>query len=153
MVPVRGRGLQEAYDSVFKRPESFKMILFLKNQILFLKDQGSLACCSPWGCKELDTTEQLNWTDWTEGMTEIFSRLHIYSFNSFFKHLYLCTDLNLYVAKLIFFFMIFSFAFKHRKLFSLESLNKYSYMFSSKLLRAWLFTFNPPIIWNMFQIG
>ena len=30
--------------------------------------QGSLACCSPWGCKQLDTTEQLNWlTDfiWT----------------------------------------------------------------------------------------
>ena len=24
--------------------------------------QGSLACCSPWGCKELDTTEQLIWT-------------------------------------------------------------------------------------------
>ena len=24
--------------------------------------QGSLACCSPWDCKELDTTEQLNWT-------------------------------------------------------------------------------------------
>ena len=24
--------------------------------------QGSLACCSPWGCKELDTTERLNWT-------------------------------------------------------------------------------------------
>ena len=23
--------------------------------------QGSLACCSPWCCKELDTTEQLNW--------------------------------------------------------------------------------------------
>jgi len=22
--------------------------------------QGSLACCSPWGCKELDTTECLN---------------------------------------------------------------------------------------------
>ena len=22
--------------------------------------QGSLACCSPLGCKELDTTEQLN---------------------------------------------------------------------------------------------
>ena len=22
--------------------------------------QGSLACCTPWGCKELDTTEQLN---------------------------------------------------------------------------------------------
>ena len=25
--------------------------------------RGSLACCSPWGCKELDTTEQLSWTD------------------------------------------------------------------------------------------
>ena len=22
--------------------------------------QESLVCCSPWGCKELDTTEQLN---------------------------------------------------------------------------------------------
>ena len=25
--------------------------------------QGGLACCSPWGRKELDTTEQLNWTE------------------------------------------------------------------------------------------
>ena len=24
--------------------------------------QGTLACCSPWGHKELDTTKQLNWT-------------------------------------------------------------------------------------------
>ena len=24
------------------------------------KGQGSLACCSPWGHKELDTTQQLN---------------------------------------------------------------------------------------------
>ena len=23
--------------------------------------QGGLACCSPWGCKESDTTERLNW--------------------------------------------------------------------------------------------
>ena len=23
--------------------------------------QGNLACCSPWGCKESDTTERLNW--------------------------------------------------------------------------------------------
>ena len=29
--------------------------------------QGGLACCSPWGCKESDTTEWLNWTElnWT----------------------------------------------------------------------------------------
>ena len=25
--------------------------------------QGNLACCSPWGCKELDMTEWLNWTE------------------------------------------------------------------------------------------
>ena len=25
--------------------------------------QGSLACCSPWGHKELNTTEWLNWTE------------------------------------------------------------------------------------------
>ena len=27
--------------------------------------QGSLVCCSPWGCKESDTTEWLNWTEKT----------------------------------------------------------------------------------------
>ena len=26
--------------------------------------QGGLACCNSWGCKELDPTEWLNWTDW-----------------------------------------------------------------------------------------
>ena len=25
--------------------------------------QGGLACCDPWGCKELDTIEWLNWTE------------------------------------------------------------------------------------------
>ena len=25
--------------------------------------QGSLACCSPWGCKDSDTTERMNWTE------------------------------------------------------------------------------------------
>ena len=29
--------------------------------------QGGLACCSPWGCKELDTTEKLDWTDGCRG--------------------------------------------------------------------------------------
>ena len=27
--------------------------------------QGGLVCCGSWGHKELDTTEQLNWIDWT----------------------------------------------------------------------------------------
>ena len=25
--------------------------------------QGGLACCDSWGCKELDMTERLNWTE------------------------------------------------------------------------------------------
>ena len=30
---------------------------------LVMDGQGGLVGCSPWGCKELDTTEQLNWTE------------------------------------------------------------------------------------------
>ena len=30
--------------------------------------QGGLACCDSWGRKESDTTEQLNWTELTEGV-------------------------------------------------------------------------------------
>ena len=30
-------------------------------------EQGGLACCSPWGHKELDTTEQLIWIEWYTG--------------------------------------------------------------------------------------
>ena len=32
--------------------------------------QESMACCSPWGCKESDMTKQLNWTDETEKASE-----------------------------------------------------------------------------------
>ena len=28
--------------------------------------QGSLVCCSPWGCQEPDVTERLNWTEKTK---------------------------------------------------------------------------------------
>ena len=30
--------------------------------------QGSLTCCSPWGHKESDTPEQLNWSDWSNSI-------------------------------------------------------------------------------------
>ena len=33
--------------------------------------QGSLVCCSPWGHKELDTTEQLNCTKLTDIVYEV----------------------------------------------------------------------------------
>ena len=32
--------------------------------------QGSLVCCSAWGCKDLDTTEWLNWTEALEKSSE-----------------------------------------------------------------------------------
>ena len=31
--------------------------------------QGGLACCSPWGCKESDMTEWLNWTEFQGTLT------------------------------------------------------------------------------------
>ena len=34
--------------------------------------QGSLVCCSPWGHKESDTTEQLNWTETFETRFQFF---------------------------------------------------------------------------------
>ena len=30
--------------------------------------QGGLACCDSWGCKESDTTERLNWTEWIQNL-------------------------------------------------------------------------------------
>ena len=38
--------------------------------------QGSLACCSPWGHKEQDTTEQLNSTEAGLDESEIISQGH-----------------------------------------------------------------------------
>ena len=36
--------------------------------------QGGLACCSPWGRKELDTTERLNWTNRVKDTLQISQR-------------------------------------------------------------------------------
>ena len=38
--------------------------------------QESLACCSPWGCKESDTTERLNWTDQISKFTVSLEMVH-----------------------------------------------------------------------------
>ena len=57
--------------------------------------QGSLACCSPWCCKELNMTEWLNWTKFGSndtkkytGLTKIFSFQLWFSLRlkSFFNH-------------------------------------------------------------------
>ena len=41
--------------------------------------QGGLACCGLWGCKELDMTERLNWTETLSCVSlllSLFSRVH-----------------------------------------------------------------------------
>ena len=53
--------------------------------------QGGLACCDSWGCKESDTTERLNWTEWTDGLKislciEKCISLFIYAFNASVCH-------------------------------------------------------------------
>ena len=39
--------------------------------------QGSLVCCSPWGHKESDMTERLNWlTEWNLAQPEKYMEIH-----------------------------------------------------------------------------
>ena len=38
--------------------------------------QGGPACCDSWGCKELDTTERLNWTEPYISLTCLFALLY-----------------------------------------------------------------------------
>ena len=51
--------------------------------------QGSLTCCSPWGHKELDTTERLNHNSTQASKRKARSRLFIYacqtSYDYFFR--------------------------------------------------------------------
>ena len=41
--------------------------------------QGGLACCDSWGCKESDTTEWLNWTEWALLQTAAFMGWRLFS--------------------------------------------------------------------------
>ena len=46
--------------------------------------QGGLVCCSPWGCKEWDMTEWLNWTEWRHWYFLIAPNLNIIWFQFIF---------------------------------------------------------------------
>ena len=63
--------------------------------------QGGLACCRSWGCKELDTTERLNWTE--IGSTPIFEQNEIV--NSL-------PDVDIYYNQNYVYFCIFTFWMK-----------------------------------------
>ena len=61
--------------------------------------QGSLVCCSPWGRKESGTTEWLNWTDSSFGIS-CFTSWHFTFYNSGATYVSLwfvvCFSVNLY---------------------------------------------------------
>ena len=53
----RGQQRMRWLDGITDSIDEFEQGLWVGN------GQGSLACYSPWDCKELDTTEWLNWTE------------------------------------------------------------------------------------------
>ena len=56
---VGGEGDDRGWDDCMASPTQWTWVEWT----LGISDgQGGLECCSPWGCKESDTTEQLNWT-------------------------------------------------------------------------------------------
>ena len=56
----RREGEDRGWDGWMASPTSWTWI-WLSSGIG--EGQGSLVCCSPWGRKESDTTERLNWTE------------------------------------------------------------------------------------------
>ena len=44
---------------------NFTSRITIKIKTFVCDQQGGLVCCSPWGCKELDKAEWLNWTEWS----------------------------------------------------------------------------------------
>ena len=55
----RGRHRMRCLDGITNSKDMNLSKLWCLNK--FCVGQGSLMCCSPWGNKESDTTEQLNW--------------------------------------------------------------------------------------------
>ena len=54
-------GYITSYKLYKKQSNSFKNVELFDLVILLVYPEGSLACCRPWGRKELDMTERPNW--------------------------------------------------------------------------------------------
>ena len=53
--------------SDFLLPHNFPLYGYTRFYLSVGDRQGCLVCCSPWGCKESDTTQQVNWSDLSVG--------------------------------------------------------------------------------------
>ena len=74
--------------------------------------QGSLVCYSPWGHKESDTTEQLNWTEAGQGDCDIFLTCFRFSRLSWWPSLLQCRsqkDSFIYYLRVHCFFLLLLF--------------------------------------------
>ena len=61
---VRGEGDDRGWDGWAASPTQWPWVWESSRIDREAQDgQGSLACCCPWGLKESDVTERLNWTD------------------------------------------------------------------------------------------
>ena len=69
------------------------MDMCLSKLLELVKRQGSLVCCSPWGHKESNMNEWLNWTDW-----KILHVLLLFSPG----HLWCTTDIFIFSIVLLF---------------------------------------------------
>ena len=63
--------------------------------------QGSLVCCSPWGCKESDATEWLNWIE--VGLFIIFADCWSVVHHHLISLLMFLVDVNCYLYHLLIF--------------------------------------------------
>ena len=64
--------------------------------------QRGLVCCGSWGCKESNTTEHLNWTEWSQAAFICLSDIHISSLVNYLMSFF-------HVQFELFTFIIFSF--------------------------------------------
>ena len=56
-------------------------------------EQGSLACCCPWGCKQSDMIERLNWTEMNAHNTHTHTHTHTY----IYRHTYIFWCIHVYL--------------------------------------------------------
>ena len=65
ILKVRGEGNNRGWDGWMASLIQWTWVWVNSRRPCPGDGQGGLACCSPWGPKESDTTERLNWTKWS----------------------------------------------------------------------------------------